>query len=223
MYTPTMSDATTQQAVLSALLWDPSVDETRVGVTVENGIVTLTGTAATNAQRVAAHQAAHRVAGVLDVANEIRVEPPGSLTRTDLDIAQAVRQALEWNMEVPAQIVSTVTNGWVTLEGEVRLLHEREEAERAVRNHAGVRGVTNKITVAPHQVDAAEIATEIQAVLERRAERAAHHIQVKVDGDTVTLTGPVRTWTDRRAIIGATKYTAGVREIVDQLRLDPNA
>lgn len=77
--------------------------------------------------------------------------------------------------------------------------------------------------MAPHQLDAAEIATEIQAVLERRAERAAHHIQVKVDGDTVTLTGPVRTWTDRRAIIGATKYTAGVREIVDQLRLDPKS
>lgn len=112
MYTPTMSDATTQQAVLSALLCDPSVDETRIGVTVENGIVTLTGTDATNAQRVAAHKAAHRVVGVLDDANEIRVAPPGSLTRTDLDIAQAVRQALEWNMEVPAQIVSTVTDGW---------------------------------------------------------------------------------------------------------------
>ncbi|MBI3967486.1 MAG: BON domain-containing protein [Chloroflexi bacterium] len=47
--------------------------------------------------------------------------------------------------------------------------------------------------------------------------------ETQIDDGRVTLTGPVRTWTDRRAIIGATKYTPGVREVVDQLRLDPNA
>jgi hypothetical protein len=56
---------------------------------------------------MAAHEAAHRVAGVLDVVNHIEVHPPGSLTRTDTDIADAVRHALEWDAALPAEDIRT--------------------------------------------------------------------------------------------------------------------
>ena len=114
------TDAQIKHEVLRELAWDPRVDETDVGVEVDRGVVTLTGTVATWAKRVAAQEAAHRVAGVLDVANDVVVKIPGTLLRTDTDIAQAVRQALEWDALVPHErIQSTVANGWVTLEGSV--------------------------------------------------------------------------------------------------------
>ena len=82
------TDAQFQQDVLQELRWDTRVKETDVGVEVDRGIVTLTGTVDSWAARLAAQDAAHRVAGVLDVANDLRVKLPTSTERTDADIEQ---------------------------------------------------------------------------------------------------------------------------------------
>jgi osmotically-inducible protein OsmY len=215
------SDQQLQQAVLRELAWDTRVDAARIGVTVTNGVVTLTGTVPSYAERLAAQEAAHRVAGVLDVANDLEVVPSGALTRTDTAIAQAVRHALEWDALVPDErIQSTVADGWVTLEGTVDYWHQRVDAERAVRNLAGVRGVTNRIVVSAPAVEAAKIQAEIEQALERRAERTAKRIQVTVQDGTVTLTGRVRSLAEKRAIIGAVHGTPGVRAVHDQLVID---
>ena len=112
------SDKHIHQDVLRELRWDSRVEETEVGVEVDQGVVTLTGTVASYAKKLAAQDAAHRVTGVLDVANDIRVRMPGSPGHTDTEIAQAVRHALKWDALVPhTRIMSTVEDGWVTLEG----------------------------------------------------------------------------------------------------------
>ena len=67
------------------------MDDTLVGVHVDQGVGTLTGTVASYAEKLAAQDAVHRVAGVLDVANDIHVQVPGSLERTDTAIAQTAR------------------------------------------------------------------------------------------------------------------------------------
>src|SRR6266542_2713292 len=129
------TDSEIQQAVLEELKWDTRVEETDVGVEVDSGVVTLTGTVNSYAKRMAAQEAAHRVGGVLDVANDIQVRVPSMLERTDTEIALAVRRALEWDVQVPDRsIQSTVSDGIVTLEGSVDFWHQREDAERAVRN-----------------------------------------------------------------------------------------
>jgi osmotically-inducible protein OsmY len=68
---------------------------------------------------------------VVDVVNDVEVVVRGSFRRTDSEIAQAILHALEWNVLVPSdQIHSTVMDGWVTLEGNVKYYCER--IERAV-------------------------------------------------------------------------------------------
>jgi osmotically-inducible protein OsmY len=144
------TDAAIQLEVLRELNQDQRVLVTDIGVTVHEGVVTLTGEVTSNAERAAAKEAAHRVAGVLDVANDLHVKVPSLLGHTDTEIALAVRKALEWDALVMEEhIHSTVADGWVTLEGTVRLPEEREDAERSVRYMAGVRGVTNLIAVGP--------------------------------------------------------------------------
>jgi osmotically-inducible protein OsmY len=214
------TDAQIQQDVLRELRWDPRVEETDVGVEVDRGVVTLTGTVGSYARRLAAQEAAHRVRGVLDVANDVHVKLPLSEERTDTDIAQAVRHTLEWDVLVPHErIRSTVTNGWVTLEGEVEHWFQRADAERAVRHLAGVRGVTDTIAVQPPAVDSEEVREAIEQALERRAEREAKHIQVAVHDGTVTLTGTVPSWPARQAVFGAARFTPGVKEVEDRLRV----
>jgi osmotically-inducible protein OsmY len=147
------SDGIIKREVLNQLGWDRRVMQTEVGVTVNKGVVTLTGTVDSYSKRIAAQEAAHRVSGVLDVANELEVRVPGSSRRTDSEVAQAVRHALEWNVFVPAdRIRTTVSKGWVTLEGSVEHYSEGVTAVRTVRDLAVVRGVTNLIKVTTREV-----------------------------------------------------------------------
>lgn len=220
----TRTDSQIHQAVLNELKWDHRVDETDVGVEVDAGVVTLTGTVGSWAKRIAAQDAAHRVAGVLDVANDVQVKIPGDSRRTDTELAAAVRGALEWDVFVnDLRIRSTVTDGWVTLEGDVERWSDRDDVERAIRNLVGVRGVTNKIQIDSPRVTATAVRKSIEEALERRADRDARRIALDVHGDSVTMSGVVHSWGEKEAVVGAARGTPGVRRIEDRLRIEPVA
>lgn len=216
------SDADIQHDVMEELKWDTRVTATDVGVEVKRGIVTLTGTVDSWAARVAAQEAAHRVSVVTDVANDIKVKLPGSEERDDTDIAKAVRGALEWDVLVPHdQITTTVSKGVVMLEGTVSYWSQHDDAGRCVRNLAGVREVINAIKVTPPQVSPHEVRTAIDSALDRRADRASKRIQVAVTGTKVTLTGSVPSWMELEAVEGAVRGTPGVHQIQNDLTIQP--
>lgn len=215
-----LTDAQVKQAVLRELRWDTRVEETDVGVEVDAGVVTLTGTVSSWAKKVAAQEAAHRVAGVLDVANDVAVKIPGSAGRTDTEIAQAVRQVLEWNVFVPDKRVrSSVSDGWVTLDGDVDFWTQRDDAEMAVRNLAGVIAVSNKIEIKPPKGVSTEVQKAIEEALERQAEREAKRIKLDVHDGRVSVSGTVHSWAEREAVIGAARGTTGVRRVEDHLHI----
>ncbi len=216
------TDTQIHHDVLEELKWDSRVDTTEVGVEVDRGVVTLTGTVAVWAKRVAAEEAARRVIDVLDVANNIKVKIPGGLTRTDTEIAQAVRLALEWDVFVPNdKITSSISDGWVTLDGAVERWSQRQDAERAVRNLAGVKGVVNRITVVEAEPVTQDVRTAIEDALERRAEREARRIRVDVHDGIATLTGSVHSWAERKSVVAAARFTPGVLDVEDHLRTEP--
>jgi osmotically-inducible protein OsmY len=222
-----MTEKTDEQIkhdVTQELKWDTRVNENEIGVAVKEGVVTLMGTTRSYIEKLAAQEAAHRVAGVLDVANDIDVRVHGSFARTDQEIAQAVRWALEWDVLVPHErIRSTVTHGFVTLEGTVGLVREREDAEQAVWRLAGVCGVGNRIEVSGPHLDAEQMRTEIQAALARRAQREAQRIDVRVHEGEVTLSGKVDSWSEKRAVLGLVRHAPGVHSVRDELHIDPHA
>lgn len=218
----TKSDSQLKADVLAELRWDPRVRETDVGLQVRNGTVTLTGSIDSYAAKLAARDAAHRVAGVLDVADELRVRLPSAWERTDSDVARSVRDALRQDVTVPDDRISTtVSEGVVTLEGNVELWSQRADAERAIERLSGVKGVINRITIAPRSVDAAGVKRQIEEALERQAEREARRIGVSVLDGVVTLTGTVRSWAERNAVDRVAGYAQGVRRVDDRLAVDP--
>jgi osmotically-inducible protein OsmY len=216
------SDSEIKQQVLRELKWDSRISWSEIGVEALDGIVTLTGTVNSYAKKQAAQEAAHRIAGVLDVANEIEVTPAGVFMRTDADIARAVRHVLQWDAFVPDErIQSTVSNGWVTLDGEVNLWHERQDAERAVLRLEGVAGVINKISISARVVDPKELRQQIEYALERRADREAERLRIEVHDGAVDLFGRVHSWQEKRAVVGSVSHAPGVTAIRDHLRIDP--
>jgi len=141
-----VADSRIEEEVAQELRLDTRVEGSDIVVTVEDGIVMLTGAVAGYARKLAAQEAAHRVEGVLDVVNEIHVK--GDWECCDRSIARAVRAALEQAVHVPDELIqSTVADGWITLEGHVERLRQCDAAQRAVCELAGVRGVYNKITI----------------------------------------------------------------------------
>jgi osmotically-inducible protein OsmY len=216
------TDAQILREVADELKWDIRVEETDVGIEVDKGVVTLTGTVDSFAKQVAAEEAAYRVAGVLAVANDVQVRVPGSTVRNDTDIALAVRNALAWDVLVPEeQIRSTVSAGWVTLAGEVDTWSQREDAEHAIRRLVGVKGITNKLTITPRPVDTTAVRTCIEEALARQAEREVDRINLTLQNGTLVVSGPVHSMAKKRAVLGAAGHAPGVRIIEDHLRIDP--
>jgi osmotically-inducible protein OsmY len=215
-------DLDIQQDVMRDVRWDSRFDKAQIGVSVQKGIVMLTGNVESFGKKWAASEIAHRVSDVLDVANDIQVTLMGTGKKTDAEIAKAVRHSLEWDVFVPdRKIRSTVSNSWVTLEGEVEFLRQREDAGAVIRNLAGVTGVINSITVEERHVQPAEIRKKIEEVLERRADREAERISVTVTDGAVTVDGRVRSWGEKEAVLGTVGHAPGVRKVHDKLRVEP--
>lgn len=219
---PKRSDKELERDVGHELRWDSRIGETTINLRVRDGVATLTGIVTSYAKKVAAQEAAHRVTGVLDVANDIEVKPANGSARRDTEIAAAVRNALEWDALVPnEQILSTVSDGWVTLEGNVNYCREREDAERAILRLSGVIGVINKITIQKRDVDPKELRAKIESALERRADREAERLRVDIHDGAVDLWGRVHSWQEKRAVLGSISHAPGVSRVVDHLRVDP--
>ena len=209
-----------QHDVLEELEWEPSLDAAHIGVAAtQPGVITLTGSVATYAEKVAAERAAKRVSGVRAVANDIEVHPVGSFKRSDTDLAQAVLRALEWDIAVPDEkIKARVADGWVTLEGDVALQFQRAAAENAVRRLNGVRGVTNQIRLQIRPtVQPAEVKNRIEAAFRRSAEIDARGIRVDASDSSITLRGKVRTWAEREEAERAAWAAPGVAAVKDEL------
>src|SRR6266545_6720290 len=113
-------DSDIRDDVYAELAWDPRVTIANLDVSVHDGYVTLTGSAATFATKYAARDAAYRVYGVKDVDNVILVDPAAFGLRTDAQIAADVRSMLVLDLDVPdTRVTVSVLDGVVTLGGDV--------------------------------------------------------------------------------------------------------
>jgi osmotically-inducible protein OsmY len=216
-----MTDRELQQHVQDALDWEPCVQSSAIGVSVDNGVVTLRGDVPSFSEKEAAERVALHVFGVRAVANDLTVLIAGAAERTDSDIAEAAVNALRWHTSVPDHTISVVVRkGWITLSGTSEWQFQKDAAARVVRDLTGVRGVTNAIVVKPH-VKASDVQAKIEAAFRRSAEIDARRVSVAVHDSKITLSGNVRSWAEREEAEKAAWAAPGVVEVDDRLTVVP--
>jgi osmotically-inducible protein OsmY len=215
------SDSELRRDVERELEWEPGVDERRIGVSVIDGVVTLTGQVSSYAERWKAERTVERVTGVRGIADELEVIPAGE--HSDTDIARAAVDALKWDITVPSDRIKVkVDRGWVTLTGEANWDFQRRAAERAVRNLNGVTGLTNLITVKPG-VKPQNVKQMIEKTFKREAVLDANSIQVEVNGSEITLRGTVRSWIERHEAEKAAWAAPGVTAVHNYITVEEPA
>ena len=216
-----MTDKDLKQHVQSAFDWEPSLDASDIGVSVDEGVVTLRGNVASYAEKVTAERVALRVYGVKGVANDLSVHLASLFERTDTEVAQAAVAALTWNTMVPHDRVTvTVTNGWLTLKGTLDWQYQKDAAARAVRDLTGVKGLTNSIIVQP-RVKTIDVRDKIEAAFKRSAEIDARRVNVTATDGKVILSGNVHSWAERQEAERAAWAAPGVTQVEDRLAIVP--
>ena len=171
-----MSDIRLRQDILDELEFEPSLDAAKIGVAVENGVVTITGHVKTYIEKVKAEEVVRHVKGVHGIAQELEVRVPGDKRTSDDEIAKRALDIIAWDTSIPEDKIQVrVEDGWVTLSGEVDWYFQKSAAENAVYRLDGIKGIHNRLTIGPRP-QVSDLKNRIESALKRNAELEASKI-----------------------------------------------
>lgn len=211
------TDEHLQQDVQQALSYEPLLRAAEIGVSVTDGIVTLTGMVDALAKKTEAEHAAKSVAGVRAVVDEVKVQIGKRDFTEDTDIAKDAVRMLRESLIIPQDTLTvTVEDGWLTLEGILHWNYQREHAYHLLKDLPGVRGVTNEIKLRRELAEKAE-KDQILKALRRHWSIDTDEVEVEVHGTTVELKGTVCSLYQREEAEKLAYKTPGVTKVINNL------
>jgi osmotically-inducible protein OsmY len=189
-----------------------------VEISVRYGVVSLTGLVESYARKCAIGRAVGRIVGVKDLRDYLHVRPSDAAAPDDGQIEQAATRALGWDVRVPKGVRAKVSGGVLRLRGAVERFCQREAAEEAVRNLAGVRDIVNEIALLP-TVLSADLTLQVEAALRRWLGPASRVISVAAAQGVVSLHGVGPSFAMLCEFERAVWSIPGIRRIHNQLHV----
>ena len=241
LYKVDRSDEDIRQDIVQALRWDVLVDHAMIDVKVENGMVFLSGTVGSVAEKGRATADAYvaNVQGVDSEKLEVELWARDETLRgakyknvTDSAIRDAIAEALRKDPRVAVfNVTPEVDAGMVTLRGTVDNLKAKRAAAETARHTVGVVDVDNRLKVRPATVyDDAMLEARIRGALKRHPLVEAPAITVNVQNGVAELFGSVETSYEKsrvedlasqiRGVVGVRNYLA-VSGYLDPYPYDP--
>lgn len=211
------NDHQLQKAVLDHLDCDPSINSSRIGISVREGVVTLGGHVPSFGEKRAAEKAAGQVRGVKAIIDHITIELPGICQTSDEQLAERAYTRLSSNISVPMERIHiNVENGVVTLRGDVDWQYQRQAAEEDLHQLECVCEVVNEIALKP-PVQPSNVRDKVREALARIAPLDADKVSVKAEGSKIILLGTVNSWHEKGLAESAAWSIPGVTEVVDDI------
>jgi osmotically-inducible protein OsmY len=125
---------------VNILKWQVGLPADLIMVKVERGIVTLSGEVEWRYQKTDAEEAVHKLSGVIEVLNQIRIVAP----LRACEVKETIQKAPERNAELEAVGITVHTEG-----GKVQAWRERDLVEQAAWSAPGVTAVEDRLTIEP--------------------------------------------------------------------------
>jgi osmotically-inducible protein OsmY len=209
------------RAVSEELRWDPRIDADRIVVSADDRVVTMTGAVCSYSAKCCAEKIAREIRGVIGVKNDLEVRLTIGTYRTDTGLDRLMFEILQNHTALCDPLPRiTIRDGWLTLDGIVTSDVQKRCAEEALRDVAGIRGITNSIGVAP-LANGAGAAEAFEAAVQRRAVLAVRKLKVKVSGMTMAVYGEVASCAERDALIELASRRRGIAHVEDHVVVHP--
>jgi osmotically-inducible protein OsmY len=227
------SDAGIRRDVQTALFRDPATKSWKIQASVNDSVVTLTGTVHSWAHQQLAAKVAKGVSGVTGINNRIQIRYRSQ--RSDYQIEQEVEKRLRWDALVDSALIRVnVQDGVVKLSGTVGTAVERTRA--SVDSWvAGVKSVdTSALQVKDWAKDPMERKREYIAASDAKIKSAldtalaydprvfSFNVYVHVRDGLVTLRGTVDNLKAKRAAERVARHTVGVLRVYNRLKVRPS-
>jgi osmotically-inducible protein OsmY len=148
-----------------------------------------------------------------------------TLHTSDLELADAVRDELEWTPSIGSQgVVVSVLDGKVTLSGYVATYPELLLAAKAAQRVRGVTALVQAIVVrhGPDQVNDLDISAEAAEALQRAVD-VPDSIRATADAGSITLSGEAQWQYEREAAARSVRHLKGVGAIHNRITIRPTA
>ena len=218
------TDQQIKKDIVDNLFWNNSVDASDIKVEVTNGTAILSGTVTNYAAKIQAVSETWDVDGVVNIENKIDVKYPNEIEKLmDSDIEQRAMNILAWNPDLESSNIDlSVANGIVSLNGSVDTFWKKVKAEALVGELKGVILVVNHLAVIPTDKTLDKTIGEyILEVLNRNLKIDINQITVTVIDGAVNLSGNVPDKKSYKDVYNAAKYTLGVTEVENNLKVKP--
>jgi osmotically-inducible protein OsmY len=213
-------DCELQDQVQHALRFEAGAEAAVVGVSVQEGVVTLSGSFDSVSELQAIEEAVLHVPEALDVVNDLHVLPVERPMPDDAETARAVRSALVTCLGAPhTGVKASVSHGVVTLHGSVESWQEAASAEEAVGAVAGVQDVFEVLDVHEPVIDAATLRAEVRAAIEARRALPVSDLDVMFKDGEATVGGAIYSVAERKLIVDILRRTPGVKSVNDLTHL----
>lgn len=226
------TDEEIREDVEVALTQDPATDSYEIDVAVDKGVVTLTGTVESVAEKTLAAKVAKGVKGVIALENNVRVAYPTE--RSDTEIQAEIERRLELHPQIDELFIDvTVENGEVALTGVVGSVAEQTEALQSAWT-AGVQDVDMSglsiewwtresmyQTQTPDIKTDAELARDVNDALLYEPRVTSFDVNVQVENGAVTLSGVVDNYKAKRAAEEAARGVAGIWRVKNYISVRP--
>jgi osmotically-inducible protein OsmY len=207
-----------------------TVLENHVTVTVNDGVVTLTGTVRDKDERALAKDTVENLPGVVRVDNQIAVKSEIP-EHSDAWIALKIRSELLMKANVSAAATKVdVKDGVVTLTGTVQNLAQKDLTEAYAKDIDNVKSVRNELVVeAPaagsstvgETIDDASITAQVKFALFSHRSTSALSTKVTTENAVVSITGIAGSDAEKSLVAKLAQDTRGVKSVVNDMTVKP--
>ncbi|MFP4348435.1 MAG: BON domain-containing protein [Thermodesulfobacteriota bacterium] len=217
-----LTDEQIKKDIVDELSWDTRIDASKVSVTVDDGIVKLSGEVPSYRDIVAARDIAWSIPGVIDLKDDLLATYPSPPEiPTDLEIERRANETLIWDTALDeTKVKASVTDGMVTLKGTVDTHWKKTYAEDRIYGIRGVIAIDNQLAVVPTKTYLDEsVAEDVVSAIDRDLLVDVNQVTVQVTDGVVKLSGTVPSWTMLTAAEEDASRTAGVIDVQNELRI----